>query len=126
PLRRAMRLETFGRGSGTVGRRCHNISDGAAENCASPGKAEDTFMTKFPRQLIFSVLSLCVVLGASRSATAQDAPTIPTHHRWVTAAAFSPDGAKLATVGGESLLYRPGDVLLWDPKTGAHLAAFSG
>ena len=43
-----------------------------------------------------------------------------------TPLAFSPDGAKLATVGGESLLYRPGDVTLGDPKSGQQLGSFAG
>jgi hypothetical protein len=33
--------------------------------------------------------------------------------RWVIAAEYAPDGATLATAGGESLLYRPGDVVVW-------------
>lgn len=62
----------------------------------------------------------------SSLAAAQDPPAITQHRRWVTGAAFSQDGTKLATVGGESLLYRPGDVITWDPKTGAQLATFAG
>ena len=44
---------------------------------------------------------------------------ISAHERWVTSAAFSPDGSLLATVGGQSLQYRPGDVILWDAESGS-------
>ena len=33
--------------------------------------------------------------------------------RWVIAANYSPDGKLLVTAGGESELYRPGDVIVW-------------
>ena len=33
--------------------------------------------------------------------------------RWVIAADYARDGATLVTAGGESLLYRPGDVVVW-------------
>lgn len=48
------------------------------------------------------------------------------HTRWVADLAFSPDGKLLATVGGESLLYRPGDVAVWDAATGARKGTFAG
>jgi WD40 repeat protein len=59
-------------------------------------------------------------------AAAQEPPAIAKHTRWVTDLAFSGDGTLLATVGGESLQYRPGDVKLWDPKTGALTASLEG
>ena len=66
----------------------------------------------------------CLALTAPALA---DEPTpLVKHDRWVTAAAYSSDGATLATAGGQSLQYRPGDVLLWDPKTGNLLATLEG
>src|SRR5690348_15915420 len=64
--------------------------------------------------------------GFAGRSHAADAETLKTHTRWVAACAFSPDGKTLATVGGESLLYRPGDVDLWDPATGTLKAALAG
>ncbi len=60
---------------------------------------------------------------ASIFAADDPAPTLATHDRWVTALAFSPDGKTLATVGGQSLLYRPGDVQLWEVASGKHVAS---
>ncbi len=58
---------------------------------------------------------------------AEDAPkTIATHERWVTSVVHSPDGAVIATAGGQSLQYRPGDVLLWDAASGNLIAALEG
>src|SRR4051812_10439656 len=71
----------------------------------------------------FAVLALLVVPVAAQ---AQEPPAIAKHTRWVTSLAFSNDGAMLVTVGGESLQYRPGDVKLWDPKTGALTASLDG
>lgn len=74
------------------------------------------------RLLIVSLLT--ALLGGI--VTAQEPPAIAKHGRWVTDLAFSGDGSVLATVGGESLQYRPGDVKLWDPKTGALTASLEG
>lgn len=63
---------------------------------------------------------------ASVAASAQEAAPIAKHNRWVTNLAFSQDGQTLATVGGESLQYRPGDVKLWNAKTGALAASLDG
>lgn len=51
-------------------------------------------------------------------------PTIATHDRWVTSAVFLSDGT-LATAGGDSLQFRPGDLDLWDVKSGKLLAALN-
>src|SRR5437762_7377130 len=59
-------------------------------------------------------------------AVAEDAPTLAKQNRWVTSAVFIEGGSKLATGGGESLLYRAGDVKIWDVKSGAQLSAFEG
>ena len=60
------------------------------------------------------------------AAMAQEATTLAKQNRWVTSAVFIDGGSKLATGGGESLLYRAGDVKIWDVKSGAQLAAFEG
>ena len=46
--------------------------------------------------------------------------------RWVIAADYSRDGKLLVTAGGESLLYRPGDVVAWNPADGSRLGDFAG
>src|SRR5437773_5864514 len=60
------------------------------------------------------------------AAAAEDAPTLAKQNRWVTSAVFMNGGSTLATGGGERLLYRSGDVKIWDVKSGAQLAAFEG
>ena len=61
--------------------------------------------------------SLVPLLGSSlvlaADTTAAPATKIAEHGRWVIAADYAKDGGLLLTVGGESLLYRPGDVTLW-------------
>ena len=52
--------------------------------------------------------------------------TIASHERWVTSLAYSADGSILATVGGASLQYRPGDVKLWDTSNGKLIASLEG
>jgi WD40 repeat protein len=69
----------------------------------------------------------CVAsLFAAVASFAQEAPTLAKQNRWVTSAAFLNSGSQLATGGGESLLYRAGDVKLWDVKSGAQLASLEG
>jgi len=46
------------------------------------------------------------------------AATLGEFKRWVIAAEYAPDGTTLATAGGESLLYRPGDVVVWKADGG--------
>ena len=46
-------------------------------------------------------------------AAATPAATLSEFPRWVIAADYARDGATLVTAGGESLLYRPGDVVVW-------------
>ena len=45
--------------------------------------------------------------------------------RWVIAADFTTDGTSLVTAGGESLLYRPGDVVVWKAD-GSRIGDLSG
>lgn len=65
------------------------------------------------------VAALLVLSVAVRAAGAADAPpvaaTLGELGRWVIAADFAKDGSTLVTAGGESLLYRPGDVVVWKP-----------
>jgi uncharacterized protein with WD repeat len=68
----------------------------------------------------------CLVVGANVAASAQDAPTLAKQSRWVTSAAFVQDGSQLVTGGGESLLYRAGDVKIWDVRTGTQTASLEG
>ena len=67
---------------------------------------------------------IALQLGTTRAA--DEPATLAKQSRWVTSVAFIENGAKLVTGGGESLLYRPGDVFIWDAKSGAQLAALAG
>ena len=58
-------------------------------------------------------------------AAAAPADTLSTFPRWVIAADYARDGATLVTAGGESLLYRPGDVVVWKAD-GAKLGDLAG
>ena len=80
----------------------------------------------FPRTALLvpiAPLFVCVLL---RSALTQEPPTLAKQNRWVTSAAFIEGGAMLVTGGGESLLYRAGEVKIWDVKTGAQVANLEG
>ena len=76
------------------------------------------------RRLLPFAIAACLALTATLTpAVAADpapapaapapAPNLPAHARWVIAADFTRDGQSLVTAGGESLLYRPGDVVVW-------------
>ena len=73
----------------------------------------------------FQIATLFLVAVGVCSANAAD-ESIAQHQRWVTAIAFDADGKVLATAGGESLQYRPGDVKLWDAASGSLLATLEG
>lgn len=70
------------------------------------------------------VLSLAIVFSAAPAVRADD--SLVEHQRWVTSICFSGDGAKLLTGGGQSLLYRPGDVLIWNVADGKQVAKLEG
>ncbi len=74
------------------------------------------------------VVSACFFAAAQLAliAAAQEPPPIAKQSRWVTSAAFIEEGVKLVTSGGESLLYRAGDVKIWDVKAGTLLASLEG
>ncbi len=80
--------------------------------------------------MIRSVHTFATILFVSAVAqfavAADEAKTIATHERWVTSVVHSPDGSIIATAGGQSLQYRPGDVLLWDAASGNLIAALEG
>jgi WD40 repeat protein len=74
---------------------------------------------------------LAIVVGGvavlfAGSATGEEAATLAKQNRWVTSAAFINGGNQLATAGGESLLYRGGDVKIWDVKSGKLEASLEG
>jgi hypothetical protein len=86
-----------------------------------------TFLRRFsPGRRVLPVAVVLLLTIATTRGADTPAPTLANHTRWTTALAFSPDGKLLASVGGESLLYRPGDVRLWDAATGAQKAALDG
>ena len=45
---------------------------------------------------------------------------------WVTSVAFAPGGDVLATGGGNTLIFKPGEVKLWDLSTGKERKSFEG
>src|SRR5437762_589189 len=81
----------------------------------------------FDRHYRFPLFAAIVVCGLAGPLWAAEEPaTLATYKNWVTGLAFSPNGAALASVGGQSLLYRPGDVLLWDVAGGKQRASLAG
>ena len=60
------------------------------------------------------------------AAPATPAANLPAFTRWVIASDYTRDGAQLLTAGGESLLYRPGDVVVWNPADGNRVADLAG
>ena len=65
-------------------------------------------------------------VAAAAVATAEPAANLPSFTRWVIAADYSRDGAVLVTAGGESLLYRPGDVVVWKGVAGDRSGELTG
>lgn len=61
--------------------------------------------------------AVLVLMAVASQGIAADTPapaaTLDGFGRWVIAADFAGDGATFATAGGESLLYRAGDVVVW-------------
>ncbi|MEQ8784918.1 MAG: WD40 repeat domain-containing protein [Pirellulaceae bacterium] len=83
----------------------------------------------FQSLLLLSLITCLPLTGVGadepkEGESAPQPPTIGTLQRWVTSLAFLPDG-RLATVGGESLQFRPGDVNLWNVKSGKLLEALN-
>jgi hypothetical protein len=69
---------------------------------------------------------LALVSLAGRPAAADPAATVDGYGRWVIAADYSRDGKLLVTAGGDSLLYRPGDVIAWNVADGSRIGDFAG
>jgi WD40 repeat protein len=76
--------------------------------------------------LRYWIAATCLLTFLTFNASAEDAATLAKQNRWVTSAAFINDGSQLVTAGGESLLYRAGDVKIWDVKSGAQTASLEG
>ncbi len=87
------------------------------------GRCSSLFARPLPRWLCG--VSACLVMAAPLKAD-EPAATIAQHQRWVTGVGFTSDSKRLVTVGGGSLRYRPGDVLVWDVAGGKRLASLSG
>jgi WD40 repeat protein len=77
------------------------------------------------RRLATSI-SIALILASITVAIGQDPPTLAKQNRWVTSAAFIKDGSELVTAGGESLLYRAGDLKIWNVKGGTQVASLEG
>lgn len=71
------------------------------------------------------VVVLCNALFATPS-RADPQEDVSHFNRWVTSVAYSADGKQLYSVGGESLLFRPGDMRIWDAATGKLSANLEG
>ncbi|MBM4021939.1 MAG: hypothetical protein FJ284_06830, partial [Planctomycetes bacterium] len=87
---------------------------------------------QFPSILVVTI-AVAAVGRMSRAEDAAPAAAAPTpaatlsdFKRWVIAADYASDGQLLLTAGGESLLYRPGDVVAWKAADGARVADFAG
>jgi WD40 repeat protein len=76
--------------------------------------------------MLHNLVSMSFILLATFAASAQEAPTLAKQNRWVTSAVFIKDGSELVTAGGESLLYRAGDLKIWNVKSGSQVASLEG
>lgn len=82
----------------------------------------------------FLLLAVCLAwIAAAPLPAADPAPPAPAaatkladFARWVIAADYARDNSLLLTAGGESLLYRPGDVVVWNAADGARLGDLAG
>jgi len=82
-----------------------------------------------PRSLLLaSVLAVAGVAIAAEPDGAEPAggATLTTSTRWVIAADTSRDGQMIVTAGGDSLLYRPGEVIAWKVADGSRIGEFPG
>ena len=82
-----------------------------------------------PRSLLLaSVLAVAGVAIAAEPDGAEPAggATLTTSTRWVIAADTSRDGQMIVTAGGDSLLYRPGEVVAWKVADGSRISEFAG
>ena len=85
------------------------------------------------QRAICSLLSVAVgilffaapIAVAGEALNKKEGDTISSFSRWVIAADYAADGSLLVTAGGESLLYRPGDVVVWK-SDGSRVGELSG
>lgn len=84
-------------------------------------------LTRSPLRAFPTVLAgmLTLLSPLNLEAAAPSADALPTFARWIIAADYAADGSVLVTAGGESLLYRPGDVVVWQAD-GSRLAGLPG
>lgn len=77
---------------------------------------------------VLSVLALAGAAIADESVGAKQAggATLADSTGWVIAADTSPDGQTIVTAGGDSLLYRPGEVVAWKAADGSRIGEFVG
>jgi hypothetical protein len=61
----------------------------------------------------FGGVAACPAAEPAPASAPAPAANLPAFTRWVIAADYTRDGSTLVTAGGESLLYRPGDVVVW-------------
>jgi len=93
----------------------------------------------FLRNRLCAVIALLSVIAASGGlpatglTAAADLPqdpaapvTLAEASQWVIAADYARDGRTLVTAGGDSLLYRPGDVVAWQTADGLRIGGFEG
>ena len=81
------------------------------------------FFGLFVALLLISLVDYLLV-GPSTTCAAE-VKTLADFSRWIIAADANADGSLLVTAGGESLLYRPGDVVIWK-QDGSHVADLPG
>jgi WD40 repeat protein len=69
---------------------------------------------KWPEKVVAAVVVRTDVAGLKESKT------------WVTSVAFAPDGNRLASGGGHTLILKPGEVKVWDLSSGKVVATLEG
>lgn len=82
--------------------------------------------SRAPAVLLQASLLFVVAAFSTTLLMAQDAPKIGGYQTWVTSLAFIPGKPMLATAGGQSLQFRPGEVNLWSLENGALIRSFPG
>jgi hypothetical protein len=85
----------------------------------------NTVLSKLVAVLLMAVAGLLTVVAQADEPAAQaeqpaaqsgqPAAKLADFKRWVIAADIVPGTGQIVTAGGESLLYRPGDVVVWNP-----------
>lgn len=84
-------------------------------------------MRRLQVKFLAALVAASVALLASRAA-ADDEPSasVAKFHGWVADLGFNQDGSQLIGVGGESLLFRPGFVRVWDVQSGEEIRSYAG